>query len=453
MNLPSGLMIGLSDAGPRQRRAAAWTAIVLCGVALAAMPLAREPLQPITPFLPAYIAAILVLDLVTALLFLIQFAQTRARSTALLAGAYAYTGLIIVPHILTFPGVFSPTGLLGAGVQTAVWLWVFWHGGFPLLLIAHACQSWRESGEPQSPPDAQKFAWLTAAGIVSAIFLLAYIAIAYSDSLPVIIRKDDYGALVRSGVGPAVFLLNLLALLLLWHVGRGRSISQLWLMIAALASFLDVTLTLAAGARYSLGWYAARVNSLLCASVVLGSLLVEVHRLYRRLARLAGQDALTGLLNRRGFDTRLNAELGRTQRQSAPLSLIMLDVDHFKAYNDFYGHPGGDECLRRIGAIFQGALHRPSDMVARYGGEEFIAILPDTNLAGALHVAEAIRLAVEAEVLPHAASPTAPHVTISLGVATVEASDRNEPKELLRAADDALYEAKRLGRNRVFPAA
>jgi diguanylate cyclase (GGDEF)-like protein len=171
------------------------------------------------------------------------------------------------------------------------------------------------------------------------------------------------------------------------------------------------------------------------------------------LERLATLDGLTGIANRRAFDERLQHEWSRASRANAPLSLIMADVDYFKRYNDVYGHQGGDECLRAVSAVFQRLAFRASDLAARYGGEEFAIILPSTDLEGVREVAERIRTEVEAAALPHAGSEVAPCVTLSLGVATVFPGADGEPKTLLTQADQALYAAKKAGRNRVFAAA
>ena len=163
-------------------------------------------------------------------------------------------------------------------------------------------------------------------------------------------------------------------------------------------------------------------------------------------------DSLTGLANRRRLEETLEEEWGRCRRARAILSCVMLDIDHFKRFNDRYGHDGGDECLRRIARVLTGNLRRAGDLVARYGGEEFMLLLPNTDCAGALVVAEQLREAVARERIPHEDSPTAPHVTISLGAASVVPDDGVLVQELPKAADLALYEAKRLGRDRVVAA-
>jgi diguanylate cyclase (GGDEF)-like protein len=169
----------------------------------------------------------------------------------------------------------------------------------------------------------------------------------------------------------------------------------------------------------------------------------------RLLARLANRDGLTGIANRRCFDDRLDAEFRRSVRQHLSLSVVMIDVDCFKLYNDRYGHVAGDKCLMRIAAAVAGALLRPGDLAARYGGEEIAVLLPATDLAGAIVIAERIRLAVADLAIPHAGNLHGV-ATISAGVSAVRPRRTNDqPGDLVEAADRALYRAKTDGRNRV----
>ncbi|MGH8806414.1 MAG: diguanylate cyclase [Noviherbaspirillum sp.] len=161
-------------------------------------------------------------------------------------------------------------------------------------------------------------------------------------------------------------------------------------------------------------------------------------------------DGLTGIANRRRFDLHLDDEFRRAKRNASPISLIMIDADYFKDYNDNYGHQHGDACLVQIAASLNGVLNRSRDLVARYGGEEFTVILPDTDEDGALQMAEAMRAEVEALMLEHAYSGVAKYVTISLGVSTLTPEHSTKTGSLIRAADRALYQAKRSGRNCVM---
>jgi diguanylate cyclase (GGDEF)-like protein len=169
----------------------------------------------------------------------------------------------------------------------------------------------------------------------------------------------------------------------------------------------------------------------------------------RQLERLSSLDALTGLANRRALDGFLEMEWRRTRRDHAPLSVVLVDVDHFKAFNDAYGHQAGDDCLRSVADVLGAAAHRPGDMVARYGGEEFAIVLSQTGAKGARVVAEGLRAQVEAMRIAHRGSTTSSVLTISAGVATAMPAEDGAVEAVMRAADAALYRAKRAGRNRV----
>lgn len=168
-----------------------------------------------------------------------------------------------------------------------------------------------------------------------------------------------------------------------------------------------------------------------------------------KLSREALVDGLTGAYNRKYFDQKLRVELERAQRSQAPLSLIMLDVDSFKAYNDTYGHPAGDRVLITIADAAREQLNRSTDVLARYGGEEFAAVLPGSDKQGAQVMAEKIRRAVEALAIAHTGSTVGKLVTVSLGVACHDTRRPCSGVELLELADRALYDAKRNGRNQV----
>jgi diguanylate cyclase (GGDEF)-like protein len=175
----------------------------------------------------------------------------------------------------------------------------------------------------------------------------------------------------------------------------------------------------------------------------------ELEDANRRLQLLSSLDGLTGISNRRSFDEFLEQEWRRALRDGIPISLVMIDIDYFKPYNDRYGHLAGDGCLRRVAGALRDILRRPGDLAARYGGEEFAAVLSGTSADGARHVAEAVRRGVEDLNLPHAGSAVADHVTVSVGLATLVPRPGSLPQEVVIAADQALYRAKQQGRNRL----
>ena len=175
-----------------------------------------------------------------------------------------------------------------------------------------------------------------------------------------------------------------------------------------------------------------------------------LHEANVRLQRLAAEDGLTGLANRRAFDERLAAEISRARRERTPLSLLLVDVDHFKPYNDLYGHLAGDDCLRDVAELLrQVATQRGGDFAARYGGEEFAVLLSGTTADGAIRVGERLREKMASARLEHAGSPSG-QLTLSIGVAALHAEDvEDDAQDLIRRADQALYQAKDGGRDRV----
>lgn len=178
--------------------------------------------------------------------------------------------------------------------------------------------------------------------------------------------------------------------------------------------------------------------------LVLNGRLAEMNR---ELERLSTTDSLTGLANRRSFNEFLAREWLRNQREQQPFSVIMIDIDHFKRYNDHYGHLEGDICLQKVAWALQGALCRPGDLLARYGGEEFVAILPKTELKGAVELAETFHERIRDLKLPHEDSPVSSAVTISAGIASVVPNQSLSSSQVVAMADKALYEAKQAGRN------
>lgn len=168
------------------------------------------------------------------------------------------------------------------------------------------------------------------------------------------------------------------------------------------------------------------------------------------LDRMTLMDSLTEIPNRRCFDVTLEKEIRRARRDGSFLSLVMMDIDFFKNYNDRYGHVAGDVCLQRVAKAIERVLKRASDCAVRYGGEEFAMILPGTDMESAIHVAEEVRSAVAELNIQHASSDVAEHISLSLGVATVSSDHKMSPLELIETADASLYQAKKNGRNRTI---
>jgi diguanylate cyclase (GGDEF)-like protein len=168
----------------------------------------------------------------------------------------------------------------------------------------------------------------------------------------------------------------------------------------------------------------------------------------RELESLSRQDGLTGIANRRYFDSYLLTEVKRASRERQPLSLILADVDHFKAFNDCYGHQAGDDCLRQVASTLKAVGRRPADLAARYGGEEFAIVLPATAMEGAVDVAKSLAGAIEAMAIPHVRSGVSPTISLSQGIASMIPAQDTTPESVIQFADQALYQAKQQGRNR-----
>ncbi len=178
---------------------------------------------------------------------------------------------------------------------------------------------------------------------------------------------------------------------------------------------------------------------------------IELKRRGDHLKRLTTLDGLTGIANRRRMDEFLQSEwLRAVRRDNSELSLVMLDVDHFKNYNDHYGHQQGDDCLKQVATVIESSLFRATDLAARYGGEEFACILPETPAEGAMKLGEKIRGAIMGLNIPHAASKVSDVVTVSVGAASIIPRQKTRPSLLVETADQQLYRAKQEGRNRVM---
>jgi len=293
--------------------------------------------------------------------------------------------------------------------------------------------------------------------IPTGVFLLLLLVTKGQAWLPDLISSGRYIGLRRSGIGPFALVLNVGALIAVIAATRCRTVADLGLVVAILASVIDSMLTLKAGERFTLGWYGGRINAVISAFSVLLVFIRELTLLYARLSavnivleRTAMTDGLTGLANRLHFDHRLMSDWASAARRRVPISVLMIDADHFKLYNDRYGHQGGDECLRQIALSIRAGLNRNSDLGARYGGEEFVALLPDTDAAGAERVAMAIQADLRARALPHDLNMPSGRVTISIGVASAVPDGVAQAEHLVRAADMALYEAKMEGRDRTI---
>ena len=453
------LFLATNRAGPNQRR----QAIIVIGVAivacLIAAPFARVPLPPAWAFLSVHESALFVISLITAALLFGQFEIVRSRALLILAAGYLYAAVMTVPHLLAFPGIFSPHGVFGDNPQISTWIFVFWRVGYEVAVIAYALM--RHRGPAFGPRGAGGEIALAVAVALVAALLLTLIAIIFGSELPALVQPDGRYTKVTLVIAILTWSVALAVLFVFWR-RKPDSVLDLWLSVVVVLSLLAaLQSSLFNTGRFDFGFYSGRLFGLAAASFVLINLLVENGRLYAKLAagqaelrRLTTVDPLTGIANRRAFDTVLDTEWRRAMRNRAGLSLLLLDVDCFKSFNDVYGHPAGDDCLRKIAGVLVGTARRGGELIARCGGEEFAVLLPGVGATEATALAQRVCQSVRDLNVAHAASTVTAYVTVSIGVAAMLAVRSTDPRQaspasLVERADRALYAAKAAGRDRV----
>jgi PAS domain S-box-containing protein len=272
-----------------ERRLALTVVLLSFAIFIGMIPFTRLPLPQVWAFMPIYESALIVSDLITAILLFAQYDLLRTRSLLVLASGYLFTAAMIVPHALTFPGLFASAGLLGAGPQSTAWLYMFWHSGFPLVVIVYALLKGaeRETAEPRGSSRTAVAA--SVAVVLAAVCALTLAATAGRDVLPAIMVNNRYTS-AMTFVNTSVWLLSPAALVILW-LRRPHSLLDLWLMVVLCAWFFDVGLSAVLNAgRFDLGFYVGRIYGLLAATFVLSMLLLDMAALYGHLIRLLGTE-------------------------------------------------------------------------------------------------------------------------------------------------------------------
>jgi diguanylate cyclase (GGDEF)-like protein len=464
--LESWAYLSTEPAGRREVRYAGMIVLVSFVFFALALPFAKRPLAQFPVFIPIYVTALVICDLVTAALLLGQYRALRARALLVLASGYLFLAGITTGYALIFPGMFKPQGFFGPGPQTSSAMYMFWHAGFPLLVIGYALCKGESAEALERKRRRQPKVWPTIVVAIALVLLVVVSFTAFAAGghayLPEFLVNNRTTLMGRSFL-LGVWLCGLLALITLL-LRKPYAVLDVWMVMVMVAWLLELALAAILNTgRYNLGWYMGRIYGLLAACFLLMVLLGESARQYERvikastalaranasLQQISLQDALTDIANRRGFDQYLGHQAAVAARHQRPLALVMVDVDHFKNYNDTYGHVAGDEALKRVAAALQSCCQRSADVAARYGGEEFAMVLPDTDAEGALHIAQSALEAVAALQIPHATCPVGAHLSVSMGVAMLLPGSTMRPGHLVAAADEALYRAKAQGRNRV----
>jgi diguanylate cyclase (GGDEF)-like protein len=404
---------------------------------------------------PAAYSGSFVAMIVSATIARNQFKATGFPALAYLSNVFGISAVLIVPFAAVMPHVFSPTGF-GLGNQIAMWLWSVRMAFFALLVMAYAVAEWYFSKHVASASEAyavgSRYAWaaaFVACAAVAAVFFL-------HAKLPSLGDGGSFTPPFHRFVEPALLGLDALALAVLAAATRFRHTTSVWLAIV-LVAFATQTLLGAERihGQYTVVWYAVFGAGAVVQALFLA---VQLRSAHEELSAFAEdkkslieetlRDPLTGLLNRRGFDERFEDILTLSRLSKKSASLVLFDIDHFKAFNDAFGHPAGDDALRKIGAEIATLVNRPTDACCRVGGEEFAIVLGETDASGAMAVAERVRAAVMRLRIPQ--DPDfAKGLTVSVGTATAMPSVVLSPEELYERGDKALYKAKRLGRNRI----
>lgn len=411
-------------------------------VTAALLPVSMAALGPTVSFMPALVSVVACFDLMSVYLLVGEHRDQGDRRMLMMAGAYTWSLVVMGGYALAFPGAISVDPPLALSPSVAPYLYIAWHGGFPVLLGA-AWLPWPR-GLVASTPVARRrtVAAITLVGTVAFGGLVVAFFVAFAHRLPVLIVGLDLSGLTRV-TAPVTIPLVLLALIGTIFGTRRRTGPERWSSIAILVCLCDLVLTYYSGIRFSLGWYAGRSLTLLAAGVVLVAMLAQFRKLKMQAEHDAAFDALTGLHNRRVAHVALDQLVARSRRSGSPLGVVALDLDQFKTINDRFGHEAGDAVLAAVGRSLRGCC-RAGDVSARVGGEEFLVLLPDTDERGTLVAAEKLR-----GVIGSLAVPALPwQVTASVG-ATVLRADDVDAATVLRRADAAMYRAKIHGRDRV----
>jgi diguanylate cyclase (GGDEF)-like protein len=442
-----------------QRRQALATTLGVLLVAIMAVPYGERSIGAIDGLLPAIGSGSMVAMVVSGVLLANQYHSTRYVPYAVLSVAYWTTAILLAPYMLFSAHAFS-LGAFGMGTQVAPWLWIVWHATFVLLVAGYVWSDSYFARHEIDRMDGAEFvrryaltAGVFVAGGVAAVLLFAH-------KLPILIADGTYTLTYHLLVQQ--LLLTSACIVMATMIARNalRNPTNLWVCVVLAAYTIEIFLNGdVISAPYLVAWYAGLFCAAAWQSVFL---FVQLHHANQQLAAYAAdtrtlveetqRDALTNLFNRRGFDDHFELALAESKAARASVALLALDLDHFKAYNDHFGHLAGDDALRQISAAMMGAVNRPADACCRVGGEEFAIILSETDESGAQIVAERVRLAVMRLRIKHAPEIQLPCMTISVGVAVTDAAASITAKALHDRADKALYRAKRLGRNCVVVA-
>jgi diguanylate cyclase (GGDEF)-like protein len=369
--------------------------------------------------------------------------------------AFACTGGLLVPYVFAILELASSPIPSAATGQLATWLWIGWHAVFLVLLAAYVWSEGFFTHRSLPSESERKIVRTFAAGAVAVATIGVVLLLTCAQWLPILqSSKGTFTPAYHVLVQPIMLVLcAAVGAALALRTGLSKSV-HLWLGVVLVLFACEMFVNGRIAHQSSLGWYIGLAEGLAWQSVLLVVLLRRANEQLaafassnRSLTEATVRDALTGLLNRRGFDERFQEALADARMMRAPIALLALDLDNFKSYNDHFGHVAGDNALRAVAQAISGVTTRTRDVACRVGGEEFAIVLPFTEESGAVTVAERVRAAVLQLRLAHAPEAAFAILSISIGLAVSDGTV--DGTELYHRADQALYRAKRLGRNRI----
>lgn len=430
---------------------AAWVLGACVTLALATLPFTRPaPVEPLA-VVPTVMAVAAFAQLLTAFLLYNQYRGSKYPPLAVLALAYAGAGVLGIAYVISFALLSADFIVPVAG--RVPWLYLaihFYFASYVLLFVVweKLCRRFDAFG------GGAGLAMATALAVVGIAFAIVALVRQHG---AVYLAGNAAMDVERSVVTPALLVFEAIVCAAVLLPSRRRRIVHLWLGVVVAISFFALLLAWATlGERSAAAAYAGRIEWLASGSILAVALLAGLYRIVLSLtssnAALYEQsvsDELTGLLNRRGFNGRIDEELRRTQRKAESLALLFVDIDDFKRYNDGFGHPAGDAALGAVARVIRSSLRRAADVGCRIGGEEFAVLLPETDDQGAVDVAERIRNGVRRLGIMQGADARHRVLTVSVGVASTSGHPTSDELELTRRADRALYAAKNSGRDSV----
>lgn len=459
------MSLALYESSPRARRLLYLSSCGVVAAALAVAFIGRTPGNPVASVVPAVTGGVIVADLMSAFILFSEFARSRIRWLPFLGAAYAASGLLAIPYLLTFPRVFSAHGLFGASDQTALELWMLWHIAFPALILLAATAGALPCDERISNSASPRVVAATILACIAVALAAPLLLIRFGAGIPLLFDGRSFTGITVRVVLPAILAVDFAALIVLLARTQNRHRIASWLFVALVASMLDAFLGLICD-RYSIGWYVGKACMILSSTVMLGAFIREAanlrerlaraleeaqrararesHLAHERLTRLTSYDELTGLPNRSRIESQVR-NLTQPGGSGQHFAVLFVGVDGVKAVNERFGHAAGDAMLHRISARLRARV-RSSDELARFSGDEFVVIAGSVS-----SIADAEMLGNELVAAfwePFEVGADAIMLSAGVGIALYP-EDAVNAEELLDRSDAAAHQARRVGENAV----